>query len=247
MYLFRFLILFFTLAVSSFAFADPNPPPAPPADKPPATGETDATRLAAALRREEEYKAEIAKLKNPPKEPDPKDPGDLGDQARRAREEAEAGAVKTKNIERAVAFNMGIDAFVKDNAELLPETIAEVVKIAHQESYDNQTSKANAIKSSLIKEFFAIQKNLESLTIAQKSALDTYLKLSKTAREEKSPEIFENIFEPAIDQARKVKKAMELGRQRAGYANQSNGNLAYKDRLVANAKQTHLGERPEAK
>jgi len=242
--MFKFFLLAFLgfLFSSTLAFADPNPPPPANNNPPNPTGETDATRLAAALKREEELKVELEALKNP-KKPDPKDDDDLIKKARKEKEDGESLQVKTKQIERALGFNMGIDTFVKDNAELLPAEVAQIVALAHKESYDDAQSKASAIKASMIQSYFAIQANLDALTASQKTTLSDYLKLTKSGKEQKAAEVYENIFEPALEMVRKVKKAEEVGRGISGYGNPSAGSTAYKDRLVAMSRRTHLGEK----
>ncbi len=209
---------------------------------------SDSEKLAAALKREEDLKAEVEKLKGgkkkKPVEDDEEDEedDDLRKKAKRQKDDADVTALQTKSIEKALGFNMSIDDFVTKNATLLPSEIVQIVKLAHQETYDNAVAKASALKAAIIQSHFAVQTNVDALTTSQKVALDDYLKLTKTGKESKAADIYENIFEPALETIRKVKKAEEVGRGRLGYANSSDANTAYKDKLVKMSRKTHLGE-----
>lgn len=242
---FRFLFLFCALGfVSTAAHADPNPPPANN-NQPPAGGETLEQKLAASIRRNEELAAELEKLKKPnPKDPpNPKDDDDLIKKVAKDKETNEEVAKQTKEIERALGFNMRIDSFVKENKDLLPAEISAIVTQANKETYDTAAAKANAMKSAIIQSYFAVQANLESVTPAQKVQLDDYLKLTKTGKEQRAADIYENIFEPTLETVRRVKKAEEVGRSRTGFGVNTDTNTAYKDKLIAQARKTHLGEK----
>lgn len=242
---FRFIFLFCSLSLfSGSAFADNNPPPNN--NPPPTGGETAEQKLAAALLREEELKKELAKHKKP----DPKDPpkpddddNDLRKKVAKDKESKEELAKQTKEIERALGFNMRIDSFVKDNKDLLPAEIGAIVTQAGKETYDDAQAKASVLKSAIIQSYFAVQANVDALTPAQKVTLDDYLKLTKTGKEQRAADVYENIFEPALETIRKVKKAEEVNRSRNGYASSDATNSAYKDRLIATARKTHLGEK----
>lgn len=244
MKMFRFLVLFFTFLVFSTAsYADAPPNVTPPANNtPPPTGETAEQKLAAALKREEDLKAELEKFKKntPPK---PEEDDDLRKKVQKDKETAAEIAAQTKIIERALAFNLKVHAFVKENSDLLPAEITAIIAQADKETYDNANAKAAAVKAAMIQAYFSVQANLDSITPAQKVVLDDYLKLTKTGKENKAAEIYENIFEPALETVRKVKKAEEVGRSRSGYGSSTETNSAYKDRLIKMSRKTHLGEK----
>lgn len=243
MYVFHFFVVAFLLSFASIGRADDPPKNPTPANNNPPPAQSDADKLAAALRREEELKAEIERLKpKEPKEPKPDD-DDLLTKNRKARESAEEMKRQTKLIESALGFNMGVDEFIKTNNDLLPNEVADIVKLAHKETYDDAQAKANSLKASIIQSYFSVQDNVNALTPSQKSALDDYLKLTKSGKEQKAAEVYENIFEPALQMARRLKKAEEVGRSRQGYAISSEKNTAYKDKLVQISRRTHLGEK----
>ncbi len=217
-----------------------------PGDKPGDKKPTAEEQLAAALKREEDYKKEIETLKKPKPDPtpDPKDQDGLREKAAKEKADAEKTAATTKEIERALLFTTGLDKFVVDNAPLLPSDIPAIVKIANKETYDNATLKAGALKKAIIESYFSVQDNLDALTAGQKATLDEYLKLTKNGKESKAADIYENIFEPALEMIRRIKKAEDVGRGRAGFATTTEANSAYKDKLVAGSRKAHLGEKP---
>lgn len=176
-----------------------------------------------------------------------KDKGDEGDDLRdKIRKEKEAQAAKDgeiKGIEKALKFNLGVGEFVKTNVDVLPADIATIVATAEKERYDSAKEKASAVQAAIIQEFFAVQTNVDLLTASQKATLDDYLKLTKNGKEQKAEMVYENLFEPALETLKKVKKAEELGKARAGFATSSKVEDGYKARLMAGSRKTYLNEK----
>lgn len=168
------------------------------------------------------------------------------DLQQKALKEKEAGQDKVKEmtrIEGALRFNMSANQFVKDNEDLLPAEVSSILRVSEKEVYDNALQRANAVKAAFVKSFFAIEDNVGALTANQKVQLDDYLKLTKNGKEDKANEIYENLFEPALETMRKVKKAEQVGLARNGFAGTNQVEDAYKQRLINQAKQAHLGEK----
>lgn len=203
----------------------------------------------------EQVKATLDKFQKPaPKEepkPEPKDDKKekheetLRDKASKEKQTEDEKKAEMAGIEKALTFNLTAQDFVKQNADLLPNDIGEILKIADKEKYDTAMQKAKAVKTAFIQSFFSVQSNVELLTAHQKSALDDYLKLTKNGKEDKAVFIFENIFEPAFETLKKVKKAEELGKSRSGLAASSKVEDGYKARLMASSRKTHLNEKGE--
>lgn len=177
------------------------------------------------------------KKEEPPKkkddeEADDEDESDLRTKAAKGKQSAEEKALETRSIEGALKFNLGVQDFVKTNSDLLPSEIGEILKTAEKETYDSAIEKAGAMKSAFIQAFFSVQENVDALTASQKTQLDDFLKLTKTGKEAKAASIYENIFEPALETLRKVKKAVELGKARNGFATGNAVQDGYKQRLM---------------
>lgn len=236
------IALLFFMLFTGIALADTPPAPTPPAPTPPATPATPAvpdlsSELAALRKKNEELEAKLKAGRGGEGGDDP-----LGEKAREEREKKEREQADTKQIEQAVQFNMGLDRFLADNAELLPKEMSEIVALAHKENYASSFAKANAIRASLLKSFFSVQTNIDVLTESQKTKIEDFLKLTLDAREAKAGQIYADIFEPTLEMIRKVKKAEDLARVRGGIGGTQTDN-EYKDRLIKRARQAHLGEK----
>lgn len=170
---------------------------------------------------------------------------DLLSKAKKEKEKGEKGVSDTRKIENALKFNLGVNDYVKNHKDLLPQDVEGILKIAEKENYDTALAKANAVKVGIVTSFFAVQANVDLLTPAQKSQLEEFLKLTKNGKEDKAEHIFENIFEPAIETFKKVKKAEEVGKARNGFSTGSSVENDYKVRLMNQAKKTHLREKGE--
>lgn len=234
---FRYMILFLFAWCAPIALADTPPPtpPAPPAPPPPTPPKPDVITMT-----REEYDKLIGRKEDPP--PPPKDDDPLRDRVRKDREDRERVVTDQKAIETALAFTMGLDAFVSKNADLLPSEIGEIVKVANAETYDSASSKANAVKRSVIETYFSVQANREALTEFQKRDLDDYMKLTKTGREEKATSIYSNIFEPTLEMNRRLKKADEVRRGQSGVQTSTGTEAQYHQRLIAGSRKRYLGK-----
>lgn len=166
---------------------------------------------------------------------------DLNEKVRKEKEELEKKGADSKKIEGALKFNLGVNTFVKEHADLLPGEVPDLLRQAEKENYDNANQKANTLKVAIMQSFFAVKDNLEALTSKQKSALDEYQKLTKNGKEEKAEAIYENIFEPALETMKRVKKAEELGRAKSGQAGGNKSQDSYKNKIMESTQKTYLG------
>jgi hypothetical protein len=198
--------------------------------------ENEATKAEAA-----KLKADIEALKNP--KLDTKKDDDLQAKAQKDKEESDKANANAKKVENALKFNLSVNDFVKNNKDILTADIEGILKAAEKENYDTAFNKANAVKVGMIGTFFSVQANMDLLTVAQKSQLEDFQKLTKNGKEEKAEHVFENIFEPAIEMLKKVKKAEELGKAKNGFSTGSSVENDYKQRLINQAKKGHLKEK----
>ena len=191
-------------------------------------------------------KADLEAAKKPPEQkPDPKpEPElDLREKAIKEKKDLEDKSASTKEIESALKFEISLESFVKDNVDVLPSEIGDIVRIASKESFDSAVQKAGVIKTSILQSFFAVQANVDLLTTNQKSRLDDYLKLTKNGKEQKAKDIFEDIFEPALRLKKEILKAEELGKSKAGLGSSSKEEDEYKNKLINVSRKAHLGEK----
>ena len=200
----------------------------------------------------ENFKSEMTKMKEEletlrkpreetSKEEKPKD-DDLLNKAKKEREEKEKNSSDSKNIESAIKFNLSVNDFIKNNEDILPGEVQDIIRVAEKENYDSAKDKANAVKVGIIGSFFSIQSNLDLLTQAQKNQLEDFQKLTKNGKEGLSSHVYDNIFEPAIEMLKKLKKADELGKARNGFTTASSVEKDYTQRLIDQARKGHLKE-----
>lgn len=192
----------------------------------------------------EKLKAAPPKKDDPPpkKDDDEEDDEDLNDKAKKAKDAAAKEGQKTKELETALKFNLGVSEFVKSHKDLLTTEVEDVIKQAEKETYDSAIEKASAVKAGIIKAFFSVQANVDDLSSSRKAKIEDYLKLTPKGRAEKASDVYE-IFEDAIETAKKVKKAQELGKASGGHAGGSKQENAYKEKLMNVSRKTHLGEK----
>ncbi len=186
-------------------------------------------------------KAERDALKAAPK-PDPKkDDQDLAAKAEADRIAKEKSSGEVRAMEAAIKFDIEAKNWLDTNSSLLPKNIASVFETHSKEKYDSAIQKDGAIKAAIVQEFFSVEDNLKLLTSGPKSQVDDYLKLSKAAKEQKGHEMFINVFEPALEQARAITKARAIQK---GHADGSDD--AYKARMIEASKKHYLGEKSNA-
>lgn len=177
------------------------------------------------------------------KKKDDEDDEGLRGKARKTRQAEEDKKNETKQLESALKFNLSVPEFVKGNKDLLPNEFQEILSTAEKERYDSALDKANALRAAFIQAFFSVEANKNALTTNQKSTLEDFLKLTRDGRESKAEGIYENVFEPALETLKKIKKAEEVGKSRSGFASGGTVENDYKARLIKNSRKAHLGEK----
>ncbi len=184
----------------------------------------------------QEKELSALKTQTPPK----KDDSDLAGKAEAERKAKEQKDMESKGMESALKFHLASPDFLKNNATLLPPNIAGIFEQAEKENYGSAVEKAAAIKVGVVSEFFAQQGNLDQLTATQKLALEEFLKLTKTVKQERVQQIYDNIFEPTLEMLRKVKKAEALQK---GIAEPNPTKDAHKEKMIKLSRQHYLGEK----
>lgn len=184
-----------------------------------------------------ELEAELKKFKEAkPPNPDP----DLVDRTRRSNQADDEKLQNQKRLENALKFGMNAPAFLKQNESLLPKEIGDIFRQADKENFSDAIEKDAAIKAGVIQSFFSVQANVDLLTSGQKSALDDYLKLTKTGKQERSQQTYDMIFEPAFEMLKKTKRAEALQK---GHSGGSDSENAYKQKMMNLSRKHYLGEK----
>jgi hypothetical protein len=191
-----------------------------------------AKELEALKAKNAEYEAKIKELSK-------EDPS-LLDKARQQRKDDNQKGDDMKSLENALKFSLKSEEFLKTNASLLPKDVEDVFKAAEKENYGNAIEKVSAIKAGIIQSFFSVQANTDLLTPGLKTSLDDYLKLTKNGKQEKASQVYDQVFEPAFEMLKRVKKAEVLNK---GYGDDSDFDVAYKNKMMKLSKEVHLREK----
>lgn len=186
-------------------------------------------------------KAELAKLRQEIDSYKKKDES-LLDKVVKESNQKDKEKLENKELESALTFNLTCKDFIKSNHSILPKELEAILKASEKETYGSAIHKANAIKAEFIQTFFSQESNLEMLTESQKSDLAEFQKLTKNWREAKANEIYRNLFEPALEALKRVRKAEELSRASFGYKD-SKGDSQYKQKLMGLSRKHYLGEK----
>lgn len=199
-----------------------------------------AKELEAAKARIAELEGENTKLKGASGGGGKNEDPDLNEKVRLQKEQDDKKAGDTKAMERALRFTMGSEDFLKKHESLLPKDVGEIFKAADKEKYSSAIEKDAAIKAGIVQSFFAVQANVDLLTPGLKSQLDDYLALTKNGKQEQAQKIYDNIFEPAFEMLKRIKKAEALNK---GYGSNTDADTAYKNRLMGLSRKHYLGEK----
>ena len=171
------------------------------------------------------------------------DEGDLAAKAEAAKRAEEDKKASTRRQESAVKFNLTVGEFIKSNKDILPSEVEDIVKQAEKENFDTAAQKSAAMKVGIIQSFFKVKENHDRLTASQRSSIDRFLNLTKNGKEEEAENIFENVFEPALELVKAHKKAEEVSKARSGQANPSSSESDYRDKLMKHSRKALLGEK----
>lgn len=164
----------------------------------------------------------------------------LEEKAKLEREAKEKKTADSKSLESAIRFTMGAKDWVKTNESLLPKTISGIFEQAEKENFADAVEKDSAIKAGIISEFFSVQANLDLLTPGLKSVLEDFTKLTKNVKQERAQQVYDQVFEPAFEMLKRVKKAELLSK---GLSSPTDSEAAYKEKLIKGSRKHFMREK----
>jgi hypothetical protein len=171
----------------------------------------------------------------------PKADPTLNDKVKDINDQKDKTENDTRALEQALSFNLKSDSFLKDNEKYLPSNVAQIFKVAETEKYDSAIQKASATKAAIMQEFFSIQDNVDFLTSSQKSKLDDYLKMTKDGKEREAQKVYVELFEPTLEQIKRIKKAEQVGRANSHLGDPSDADERYKKRMIELSQKHFMG------
>lgn len=171
------------------------------------------------------------------------DGDDTVDKFRKQKAEDDRKAQEVREVERAVRFNLTCDEFIAANKALLPEEMEGIISRAKSEKYESDVKRSAAFRAAILKSYFSVQANVDSLTASQKATIENWKGLTQAERESRSADVYESIFEPAIEAAKKVRKAEEVGRARSGMASETAHGIALRDKIRNASRARYMREK----
>lgn len=144
----------------------------------------------------------------------PKPEGDPTIQAIDDNKKKEAqNRVTQEKIAAAAKFNVRFDTFLKEYSGVLPADANEIPKFATPENYPNELDLAAAYKSALMQSFFKEEENLKYLSDSQLAKWKAFQSLGTAGRLEDAPNVYDIVFEPAVNHARSIRQAQIKSRE----------------------------------
>lgn len=146
-------------------------------------------------------------------------------------------ATELQDTEFATKFEIGFEAFKKDNKDYLPEELDYILSTVDALKIENKVQKVKEIKSAIMELFFNKEKNLNVLNETQKSKAKAFAALTRDAKRESANQYWE-VLEIAVDnlhQGAKLQSALKT----SGYA-ANNGQDKYADSVFGRSAQLNI-------
>lgn len=171
--------------------------------------------------------------------PDPKDKSTVEIAAEKAEADRKRAA-ELQDTEFATKFEIGFEAFKKDNKEFLPEQLDYILSTVEAAKLENKVQKVKETKSAIMEVFFKQEKNLNILNETQKAKAKAFIDLTRDAKRESANQYWE-VLEIAIDNLRNEAK-YEAARKSSGIVENS-GNDKYAESIFARSTQLNIPAR----
>ncbi len=168
-------------------------------------------------------------------------PVSLNEKVRIEREDQERKANDSRELEKALTFNLTAENFLKQNESILSGNFKQILDASSKENYDSAVNKSNALKSAWIQEYFSQQSNVDQLTESQKQTLADFNKLTKNGKEERASLIWNNLLEPSLEMTKRISKAEQVAKAKLGFGGNTNSDQAYKNKLSDMAARKFFG------
>lgn len=142
------------------------------------------------------------------------------------------------DAESAAKFELGLEAFKKDNLEHLPKEIDYILSTVS--GIESKTQKAKETKAAIMELFFKQEKNVAVLNDTQKAKAKTFIALTREAKIDSANQYWE-VLELAIDGLKQSVK-FEAARRASGLAANS-GQDKYAEAVFARSMQLNLAKK----
>ncbi len=177
------------------------------------------------------------------------DPQPAPSDADKVRAELEAKAKKeaeTALMQDAIKFNLGVDAFVADNKDLLGKLAQGLVQEVNKKQFSDEVRKAAALKKNLLEDFFMLQENIDVAPEELKPRIMAFKALADDEKEKQSAKFWDTLT-LTLGHKKMAAQVAAAKRARAGQFQETDDLIKqYNDRVFA--KRAHyLGEKEQTK
>lgn len=167
---------------------------------------------------------------NPPAPQKKEDDPSVLEAIRKKEQEDREKSDKEKRILEGAKFIATFDKLIADGGEFFPKEVSVAVEVVNKRKYDDEISRADDLRASIIESVFSVQKNLDLLTELGKQKVNDFLALSQTAKQKNSEAIWEYVLN-ALDTYKRVEKQTRTEAARRGLATPSGATEAYEKKI----------------
>lgn len=132
------------------------------------------------------------------------------------RVKAEKEAKTREELEKQIyldsfKYNSTIKDFLKDNAEFLPENLADIINVLEGKTYGSDVEKAQELKRAVIEQYIKRQDNLDNLPDSLKAKAEKFAGFTTKEKLDRAADFYD-IVETGIHTAKNVKKVEAIGK-----------------------------------
>lgn len=149
---------------------------------------------------------------------------------KRKAEKTQADMEKERFLE-AVKWNAGLNDFLTNNAEYLPENLADIIKVLEAKTYTDDVEKAQELKRAVVEQYIKHQENIDILPESLKSKAEKYAGFTTKEKLETAPDYYD-IVETGIHTAKNIKKAEAIEKGGSGNSGGKSATQEYEEKML---------------
>lgn len=153
------------------------------------------------------------------------------EEVRRKKEAKTAEELEKERYLDAFKYNSTVQDFLKDNAEYLPESLADIINILQAKTYANDVEKSQELKRAVVEQYIKIQENLDMLPESLKAKAEKYAGFTTKEKLERAPEFYD-IVETGIHTAKNIKKAEAIEKSGGLPTKEKDAIQEYEDKML---------------
>lgn len=153
------------------------------------------------------------------------------EEVRKRKEAKTAEELEKEKYLDAFKYNATVQDFLKDNAEYLPESLADIINILQAKTYANDVEKSQELKRAVVEQYIKIQDNLDILPESLKAKAEKYAGFTTKEKLERAPEFYD-IVETGIHTAKNIKKAEAIEKSGGMSVKEKDAVQEYEEKML---------------